>query len=36
MVSAVSIAAFLKGWLTQHILGTDKLYGQFITAGAAR
>jgi hemerythrin len=36
MVSPVSIASFLKDWLTKHILGTDKLYGQFITAGAAR
>jgi len=36
MVSAVTIANFLKDWLTQHILGTDKLYGQFITASAPR
>jgi hemerythrin len=36
MVSAVSIANFLKDWLTKHILGADKLYGQFITASAPR
>ncbi|NLH15732.1 MAG: hemerythrin family protein [Phycisphaerae bacterium] len=36
MVSPVSIATFLKDWLSQHILGTDKLYGQFITASAPR
>jgi hemerythrin len=36
MVSPVIIANFLKEWLTNHILGTDKLYGSFITASAAR
>jgi hemerythrin len=36
MVSSVTIASFLKDWLSNHILGSDKLYGQFITASAAR
>ncbi len=36
MVSPVSIASFLKDWLSQHILGADKLYGQFITVSATR
>lgn len=36
MVSPARVAAFLKDWLNNHILGTDKLYGQFIATGAAR
>lgn len=39
MVATVSLATFLKDWLTSHILGCDMQYGKFIArqlVGAGR
>ncbi len=32
MVATVSLATFLKDWLTKHILGNDMQYGKFIAS----
>ncbi len=34
MIPGVQVANFLREWLYNHIIGTDKLYGQFIAAGS--